>query len=127
VEINPVANKTAHAWVAEGVGTKGVAMFDAEYNYTSIDEMSNSELTHFVSPNPVTNNASINFSIDKSADISITIYDALGQLVVEKYVGRSLIGNYSEKFNTTNWENGVYVYKISNGQKTFANRFIVAH
>jgi hypothetical protein len=127
VEINPVANKTAHAWVAEGVGTKGVAMFDAEYNYTSIDEISNSELTHFVSPNPVTNNASINFSLDKSADITITIYDALGQLVIEKYVGRSSIGNYSEKVNTSNWENGVYVYKISNGQKTFANRFIVAH
>lgn len=127
VEINPVANKTAHAWVAEGIGTKGVAMFDAEYNYASIDDVFNSELSHFVSPNPVDNNASINFSLDKSTDITITIYDALGQLIVDKYIGHSLIGNYSEKFNTSNWESGVYVYKISNGQKTFADRFIVNH
>ena len=127
MEINPVANKTAHAWVAEGVGTKGVAMFDAEYNYTSIDEISNRELSHFVSPNPVSNHASINFTLDKSADITITVYDALGQLVIEKKVGHSLIGSYSEKFDTSNWNNGAYIYKISNGQKTFANRFIVSH
>lgn len=127
VEINPVANKTAHAWVAEGIGTNGVAMFDAEYNYTSIGEISNSEVIHSISPNPVSSNATISFTLDKPADITITIYDALGQLIIEKHIGHSLIGSYSEKFDTSKWENGTFVYKISNGQTMFTKKFIVSH
>lgn len=127
VEINPVMNQTAHAWNAEGVSGRGVAMFDAEYNFTAIAESAKQDLYHYVSPNPSSDVAYINFSLEQAMDVTISIYNAIGQKVEEKHLGHCQAGDYKEKFEVNSLENGAYIYQIFNGTKSFTNRFIVAH
>lgn len=127
VEINPVLTQTAHAWNAERVGGKGVAMFDAEYNITAIVEKDKLNLNHYVAPNPASDEAFVNFSLEKPMEVSIVIYNTIGQIVAEKRMGTCQAGDYKEKFEVNALENGVYIYQISNGSKSFSNRFVVAH
>ena len=63
--------------------------------------------------NPITN---IKFSIDEPENISISIYDIKGNLMVNLINAQAMIpGSYNIKWNGENVASGIYVVKISNG------------
>jgi len=82
VEINPVMNQAAHAWNANGTGTNGVAMFDAEYAIPiSVQEVSQGIDHISVYPNPVTDNFNISMKAKSSDAIAINVLDLTGKIV----------------------------------------------
>lgn len=127
VEINPAALKTAHVWNAEGLGTKGVSMFDAEYNLTGIENIVSDQVSHYVSPNPANHQTSIYFHTQGINQIQLRVYDAVGQLIFEKEISQLSGDLQSEKINTAEWKDGVYLYQLFDGIKTHSGKIIVAH
>jgi hypothetical protein len=60
--------------------------------------------------NPVTN---IHFSIPKDGNVSLKIYDQLGQLVSTNLDGFIKAGNYNAEVDASNWASGTYFYTLS--------------
>lgn len=128
VEINPVTVQAAHAWIAEGVGTKGVAMFDAEYNNSvGVGEIRKEGIDFSAMPNPAVNLFNINYTLAYPADVTITIYNVAGQLIDEQRYENRMVGKNTHTYNCENWKSGVYLYKINDGLNTYTGRIVISH
>lgn len=60
--------------------------------------------------NPVTN---VHFSIPKDGNVSLTIYNSLGQKVASYLDGFIKAGNYNAEIDAAQWASGVYFYTLS--------------
>jgi len=69
-------------------------------------------------PNPFNPSTVINFSIPKSGFVSIKVYDITGREVAVMLNEFKAAGNYSVDQNFTNFNSGVYFYKIQAGEFT---------
>lgn len=67
-------------------------------------------------PNPFNPATKINFSIPKSGNVSLKIYDLLGREVAELINTEMQPGNYSYDFNAGQLSSGMYFSKIEAGQ-----------
>jgi hypothetical protein len=128
VEINPVAVQTAHAWLAFDGSGNGVAMFDAEYNFTGIGSNGTMHggMTN-VFPNPAVNTMSIAYSVTESAVVTVNIYNALGEIVSTRNLGNKPAGDYTERFDVAEWNNGIYLAEVVTGDSKSVSRFVVKH
>ena len=64
-------------------------------------------------PNPFNPTTVINFSIPKSGDVKLTVFDALGR-EVEMLVNEKMeSGNYNIDWDATNYAAGIYFYSIN--------------
>lgn len=128
VEINPVVTQTAHAWIAEGTGTHGVAMFDAEYVYTGVNNLSHGGLTGGVYPNPASDMINLTCNIEKGRAASVIIVNVVGETVSTLQLeGNSNSELTTSKIDVSTWANGVYFCRIVSEGKTITHRFVVAH
>ncbi|HRP02223.1 MAG TPA: T9SS type A sorting domain-containing protein [Candidatus Kapabacteria bacterium] len=67
-------------------------------------------------PNPASEFSNINFSINEASNVTVSIFDALGN-VVETIVNAQLnAGTYNYNVNLANYSNGNYFVKIIAGQ-----------
>lgn len=73
-----------------------------------------------VYPNPVTNNAIVNFSLSEPNNVSITIVNALGQVVSNKNLGMMNAGIQNYSLDAASLSNGLYFLniKIGNSNET---------
>ena len=76
------------------------------------------ELTNY--PNPFNPSTTINFSLDRSSIIELSVYDINGSLVEKLHSGFTNVGSYSFEFNGKNLSSGIYyaVLKTQEQQKT---------
>ncbi|MFC2130112.1 T9SS type A sorting domain-containing protein [Bacteroidota bacterium] len=61
-------------------------------------------------PNPIDEIATINYFIEDDADISISIYNIMGQEVINLFKGHQMPGEYTIKWIPDNLPNGIYFY-----------------
>jgi hypothetical protein len=128
VEINPVAVQTAHAWLAfDGTGN-GVAMFDAEYNFTGIENNGNIHGgISSVFPNPASNAMTVSYTASSEVAVVINVYNTLGNVISTRNLGNKPAGDYSERFDVANWNNGIYFVEVVTGETKSVSRIIVKH
>lgn len=69
--------------------------------------------------NPVTN---INYQLPVSSNVSLKVYDILGNEVASLVNGTQSQGSYSVTFNPANLSSGIYFYVIKAGEFTEAKR-----
>lgn len=130
VEINPVVTQTAHAWIAEGVGTNGVAMFDAEYNVTGVNQNAGTGrggIIQNVYPSPAQDKATLVYQVASECDVVINVYNALGEIVESHTPGNKVAGEYNEVINVASWSNGVYLIEVVTGTQKVTTRMVVSH
>jgi hypothetical protein len=73
--------------------------------------------------NPVTN---IHFSVAKSSDVKIRVYDILGNVVAEPVSGNMKQGSYSVDFNASGFASGAYFYSlIINGERVSTKKMLL--
>jgi hypothetical protein len=77
------------------------------------------------SPNPVENQARIQFISGKPDNIMFRIYNLLGKQVCLREI-RATKGANSIDINTTAFPDGIYMYSINNGEKVISKRMLVA-
>jgi hypothetical protein len=80
-----------------------------------------------VYPNPVRNKININYELLQSADVSIDLYDILGNNVATLYNGNQNPGNYDEGYQLpkNNLSNGFYILKFTVDGQIYMSKIMV--
>lgn len=74
-------------------------------------------------PNPFNPSTNISFSLPKTSNISLKVYNMLGQEVATIFEGRVGHGEHSFKFDAGNLASGVYLYRLEAGEFSQAKKF----
>ena len=61
-------------------------------------------------PNPFNPITTINYSVPKTSNVSLVVYDVIGREIKTLVNGEKLPGNYNVQFNGSDLSSGVYFY-----------------
>ena len=64
-------------------------------------------------PNPFNPSTVINYSLPSASDVSLKIYNTLGQEVATLVNGYQEAGRFNVTFNASNLASGIYIYRIN--------------
>ncbi|MGZ4035570.1 MAG: T9SS type A sorting domain-containing protein [Bacteroidia bacterium] len=108
----PQTNKQYRSIVvsATGIETLDLSKFDVDQN----------------SPNPFSENTEIRFSSVSVSNIDFKVYNILGDVVYNNQF-KSEKGINTIKIGANSFAPGVYIYSITNGDRTITKRMIVAN
>jgi len=76
-------------------------------------------------PNPFNPTTQINYSIPKSGQVSLKVYNMLGQLVATLFEGVQQVGNFRADFDGAKLASGVYVYRLQSESVSISNKFVL--
>ncbi|MFN8283001.1 MAG: alkaline phosphatase D family protein [Chitinophagales bacterium] len=93
---------------------------------TGIKNKSNNIEITGVYPNPFINTTGIQFSTVKNSELTVYIYNQLGQLVFTKTLGNRPKGVYFEKFDIGDLPNGTYYLSLYNGEDMITRSIVKA-
>ena len=130
-----------YAWYAKGIGIVQ-EMRDIPVNqtymsllvtYRSVVSVKNENPLINVSsftleqnyPNPFNPSTVINYSIPKSGDVKLSVYDITGSKVATIVNENKPAGSYSVQFNGAGLASGIYMYHLESGNYTASRKFIL--
>ena len=76
-------------------------------------------------PNPFNPSTSIGWSQPQAAQVSLSVYNMLGQKVATLVDDFRPAGIHEIRLDALNWTSGVYVYVLEAGAKTFTQRMVL--
>lgn len=76
-------------------------------------------------PNPFNPTTVINFTIPKSGNVTLKVYNLLGQEVATLVDGYRTAQTYNINFNASNLASGVYIYTIRYGDQTISKKMVL--
>ena len=76
-------------------------------------------------PNPVSGNATLAFELDHDDQVEVSVYDILGNKLLDLGRKHYLAGQYSIKLDTLSFTSGLYVCMLSGGRFQAPIKFIV--
>ncbi len=93
--------------------------FDGSYKYSNVAEVSFAGAIKFELaqnyPNPFNPSTTISFSIPEASNVSLKIFNTLGQEVKTLVNGFKEAGSYKINFDAKNLTSGLYFYRIDAG------------
>ncbi len=117
------------------IGTYGNSCYKINLDGLTVglNKFNNQQLTNFdlrISPNPVTNFATINIDADRSVKSQISIFSLDGKLISTVFDGRLNKGDNTFSFNVQSdafgdCETGIYICKFSVGNEQESEKFII--
>jgi len=108
--------------------THGTGLYQSDRYVGIADEPQPSSVVNKnlkIYPNPVTENATIEFEMDKVADVIINIYDINSRLVKQLDLNQSLNGSNQIIIDCHDLMHGTYVLQLLTGAETYVTKFIV--
>jgi Secretion system C-terminal sorting domain len=76
-------------------------------------------------PNPFNPTTNIAYSIPKSGQVSLKVFNLLGQEVVTLHNGYQQAGNYTTSFDASGLASGVYLYRLQSGNVSISKKFVL--
>jgi hypothetical protein len=76
-------------------------------------------------PNPFNPSTSINYSLAKTGNVKLTVYNSIGSKVATLVNEYKPAGNYSVEFNGSNLASGIYLYRLEAGVYSAVKKFIL--
>ena len=76
-------------------------------------------------PNPFNPTTKINYSVPVSGNISLKVYNVLGQEVKTIFEGYKQAGNYEVTFNGSGLASGVYLYRLQSEKVSIFKKFVL--
>ena len=90
--------------------------FDGTFEYSKVIEVEVPVLKEFALdqnyPNPFNPSTTIKFSLPEASDVTLTIYNTLGQKITELVNAKLEAGRYSYEWNAQNVVTGMYIYEL---------------
>jgi hypothetical protein len=90
---------------------------DATYSVSNEEEIAGQPTNYKLEqnyPNPFNPSTTIQFSLAAAQDVTLEVYNMLGQKVATLIQGETLsAGNHTQKFDASALSSGMYVYRIS--------------
>jgi len=78
-------------------------------------------------PNPFASSTTISYALPTAEDVSLKVYNTLGEEVATLANGEMAAGEHSGSFNGRNVQNGLYFYRLSAGKFSQTGTMIVLH
>ncbi len=78
-------------------------------------------------PNPAGNSTTVSFYTPSVSEAELVLYDLKGSIIDILWEGKSSKGITKVNVNTAILQNGIYIYKLSAGNKTAVRKMIVRH
>ena len=99
----------------------------APQSYVGLSKIDNSSFvsTLHVYPNPVSNQATISYSLNNTSSVMFKMYDMNGRLISTFDSGRQSKGAYTQLVDVSNITKGVYVIQMIAGDATSVAKLIV--
>jgi hypothetical protein len=85
------------------------------YDGVTDNPVDNANATFQVYPNPVSGTANINCNITRNSNVSVALYNLLGEKVMDIYNGNMEIGTRSLSFTTNGLPAGFYLCRLTQG------------
>jgi 5'-nucleotidase / UDP-sugar diphosphatase len=76
-------------------------------------------------PNPFNPSTTISYSITAPSRVVVSIYNILGQKMVDLVNEEKSAGNYQVQWNASNFPSGIYLYKLQAGNYTQVKRLLL--
>ncbi len=76
-------------------------------------------------PNPFNPDTKINYTVPQQSFVSLKVYNLLGQEIATLVNDEKSAGNYTVKFNGSNYASGVYIYKIQAESFSDSKKFVL--
>ncbi len=77
-------------------------------------------------PNPVSSQATIEFSINKESKVSIEIFDLFGKKITTIHNGKLNPGTYQALFEPNGLANGIYICKVTINNYSLTKKLVIA-
>lgn len=100
--------------IAEAVANGYVLGTETVFDETSVQ----------IAPNPASDRASLRLALDKSAETSVRIFNAMGQLVATQHYGK-LVGQQTLPLQIAGLTAGIYTVQVVAGEQTVAQKLVV--
>ena len=78
-------------------------------------------------PNPVSQQTTIPFTLSEPSDVTLSVYNALGQKVAVLVSREMPAGSHEVQWNASRAASGLYVYKLAAGNKVKTRRMLVVN
>lgn len=78
-----------------------------------------------VSPNPVQNSANVTYTVAETGNVTVQVFDAVGQLVSTLVSDVKTAGVYDAQVNTASFAAGRYIVKVTNGNSVVTSTITV--
>ena len=115
-------NNLASSWgVSVGFGTPGRTNSVSVSNEEEVFNPVRFSLSQNY-PNPFNPTTSISYSVSKSSNVKLEVFDLLGQKVATLVNEVKAAGNYDLSFDASNLTSGIYIYRITQGSETLIKR-----
>ena len=94
--------------------------------YTGISDHSHNDIGLTISPNPVSNEATVSYSLTEEwkGNLQLEIYNEKGELVFSQDLGKVDFGNQKTALELHNLPQGIYVIKLLAGNKYSSWKFM---
>jgi len=94
--------------------------FDGTFEYSNIIEIDINSISEFTLnqnyPNPFNPSTKISFTIPQTANVKLSIYNAIGEKIAELMNEVKSAGTYDVDFNASELSSGIYLYRLEAGQ-----------
>jgi len=88
------------------------------------EQIPNTAILHQNYPNPFNPTTEINFSLNQTQNINLSVFNLKGELVQSLFGGKKEKGNHTIIFDASRLNSGVYFYKLSTDNKSLTKRML---
>ena len=110
--------------------TGSIAVAASQTLASSVEQLSDEVPNDYVLgqnfPNPFNPSTSIDFSVPEAGDITLSIYNVLGEEIATLFHGNVPAGTYSALWNPSGLPSGVYFYRLYSGSFSETRKLMLA-
>jgi hypothetical protein len=89
-----------------------------EQNHNAITKFPDNFVLYKNYPNPFNSTTTVRFGIPKTADVTINVYNIMGEKVADLFQGQKAAGNYSINWDDAHLSSGTYFIHMQSGDFT---------
>lgn len=112
--------ETEIIWTGESFSNTAIAEFAYDI-VIDIPETENIENVN-VYPNPISQSANIEFTLNQSTKVKASVYDMLGRNVMDLFEGEMLSGNQNIRMEASGLNEGIYFIRIEMNNQVYSHK-----
>lgn len=102
---------------------------DGKFEYSNIIEVNIEAPNKFELsqnyPNPFNPTTNISFSLNETSNVSLTVFNVIGEKVMDLINQKMEAGKHTAKFDATKFNSGIYVYKLQTEKNTMTKKMLL--
>lgn len=121
----------AFSWEFTESNTKGSVNTNQTFETPTSNEDENPTIAdnftlHQNYPNPFNPNTNISYELENAVNVTLAVYNMLGQKVVTLVDGMKSAGSHMVTFDASGLSSGVYFYQLRAGERTFTQKMLLS-